>query len=47
MDKSRTALAALALSATGLVYIAQREGYSEHAYPDPVHGTKVATVGRL
>lgn len=42
---NRIAIAALALSATGLVYIAQREGYSERAYPDPVHGTKVATMG--
>ncbi len=45
MDKTRTAIAALALSATGLVYIAQREGYSERAYPDPVLGAKVPTVG--
>lgn len=45
MDKSRIAIAALALSATGLVYIAQREGYSEQAYPDPVHGAAVPTVG--
>lgn len=45
MSKTRTTIAALALSATGLVYIAQREGYSEQAYPDPVHGTKVPTVG--
>ena len=42
---TRISIAALALSASGLVYIAQREGYSEKAYPDPVHGTKVATVG--
>lgn len=41
----RIGIAALILSATGLVYIAQREGYSENAYPDPVHGTKVPTVG--
>lgn len=45
MQHPRIAVAALALSATGLVYIAQREGYSEQAYPDPVHGTKVATAG--
>ena len=45
MESSRIAIAALALSATGLVYIAQREGYSEQAYPDPVHGTKVPTAG--
>lgn len=44
MDK-RLAVASLVLSATGLVYIASREGYSERAYPDPVHGTAVATVG--
>lgn len=42
---TRIAIAALALSATGMVYIAQREGYSEKAYPDPVHGTKVPSVG--
>ncbi|MDF1486717.1 glycoside hydrolase family protein [Ramlibacter sp. H39-3-26] len=42
---NRIAIAALALSATGLVYIAQREGYSERAYPDAVHGAKVPTVG--
>ena len=45
METSRIAIAALALSASGLVYIAQREGYSEQAYPDPVHGTKVPTAG--
>ncbi len=46
MEKSpRIAIAALALSASGMVYIAQREGYQERAYPDPVHGTKVPTVG--
>ena len=45
METSRIAIAALALSATGLVYVAQREGYSEKAYPDAVHGTKVPTVG--
>ena len=45
MQTNRIAVAALALSASGLVYIAQREGYSEQAYPDPVHGTKVPTAG--
>ena len=45
METSRIAIAALALSATGLVYIAQREGYSEKSYPDPVRGAKVPTVG--
>lgn len=44
MDK-RLAIASLVLSATGLVYIAQREGYSDHAYADPVHGTAVPTAG--
>lgn len=42
---ARIGIAALALSASGLVYIAQREGYRENAYPDPVHGAKVATIG--
>ncbi|MBS7349286.1 MAG: glycoside hydrolase family protein [Comamonas sp.] len=42
---SRIGLAALALSATGLVYIAQREGYRADAYPDPVHGAAVPTIG--
>jgi GH24 family phage-related lysozyme (muramidase) len=42
---SRVAIAALVLSATGLVYIAQREGYSEQAYADPVHGAQVPTAG--
>ena len=44
-NEARNTLIALALSATGLVYVAQREGYSEKAYPDPVHGTKVPTAG--
>ena len=39
------ALLSLALSATGLVYIAQREGYADRAYPDPVHGAALPTVG--
>ena len=42
---NRLAIAALVLSASGLVYIAQREGYSEKAYPDAVHGAKVPTIG--
>ena len=41
----RHAVLTLALSASGLVYIAQREGYSDQAYADPVHGTKVPTNG--
>lgn len=45
IDGARIGIVALVLSATGLTYIAQREGYVEKAYPDPVHGTKVPTVG--
>ena len=45
MDKVRTAIVGLVLSATGLVYVAQREDYRDTAYPDPVYGTKVPTVG--
>lgn len=45
MDTNRTWLAALVLSAAGLVGIAVDEGYSEKAYPDPVLGTKVPTIG--
>lgn len=44
MDK-RMALVGLVLSASGLVYIAQREGYSDRAYADPVHGAAVPTNG--
>ncbi len=42
---NRLALAALVLSATGLVYIAQREGFRADAYPDPVHGAALPTIG--
>lgn len=42
---ARLGIVGLVLSATGLVYIAQREGYREEAYPDPVHGTQVPTIG--
>ena len=45
IDGARIGIVALVLSATGLTYIAQREGYVEKAYPDPVHGTKVPTIG--
>jgi len=45
MSKARTAILGLVLSATGLTYIAQREDYVGTAYPDPVHGTKVPTIG--
>ncbi len=41
----RVAVAALSLSALGLVGIAMNEGYSDKAYPDPVHGTKLPTIG--
>lgn len=41
----RMMVAVLALSAAGLVGIVTREGYSDKAYPDPVHGTKVPTIG--
>ena len=41
----RVTVAVLALSGGGLVGIAVDEGYSDKAYPDPVHGTKVATIG--
>lgn len=41
----RQLLAVLALSAAGLVGIVAREGYSDKAYPDPVHGTAVPTIG--
>lgn len=45
MSDNRTWLAALVLSAAGLVGIAVDEGYSDKAYPDPVLGTKVPTIG--
>jgi lysozyme len=45
MSDNRTWLAALVLSAAGLVGIAVDEGYSAKAYPDPVLGTKVPTIG--
>lgn len=41
----RTKIALLVLSAAGLVGIAVDEGYSAKAYPDPVLGTKVPTIG--
>jgi lysozyme len=41
----RVAIAVLSLSAAGFVGILTREGYSEKAYPDPVHGTAVPTIG--
>lgn len=41
----RIAIAALALSAVGFAGILTREGYRGQAYPDPVKGTAVATIG--
>lgn len=41
----RVVLASLTLSAAGLVAIVTREGYSDKAYPDPVLGTAVPTLG--
>lgn len=45
LSPHRIAIAALVLSAAGLVGIAVNEGYSDKAYPDPVKGTAVATIG--
>ena len=42
---NRTLIAALVLSAAGLVGIAVDEGYTSRAVPDPVKGTKVPTIG--
>lgn len=42
---NRSLIASLVLSAAGLVGIAVNEGYSDKAYPDPVLGTKVPTIG--
>ena len=44
-EAPRQLLAVLALSAAGLIGIVAREGYSDKAYPDPVHGTAVPTIG--
>lgn len=45
MSDNRMWLAALALSAAGLVGIAVDEGYSDQAIPDPVKGKAVPTIG--
>lgn len=45
MNKVRVIAAALSLSAAGIVGIMTREGFSPVAYPDPVHGTRVPTIG--
>ena len=42
---NRTLIAALVLSAAGLVGIAVDEGYTSRAVPDPVKGVKVPTNG--
>lgn len=42
---NRTLIAALALSAAGLVGIAVDEGYTSRAVPDPVKGAAVPTIG--
>lgn len=44
-EAPRQLLAVLALSAAGLIGIVAREGYSDKAYPDPVRGTAVPTIG--
>ncbi|MDO4724778.1 MAG: lysozyme [Comamonadaceae bacterium] len=43
--KQRLAVGSLSLSAAAFVGLLVHEGYSERAYPDPTHGTKVPTVG--
>lgn len=44
-NKVRYALAGMGLSAVALVAMLSDEGYSEKAYPDPVHGWDVTTIG--
>lgn len=44
-NTNRSVIASLVLSAAGLVGIAVNEGYSDKAYPDPVLGAKVPTIG--
>ena len=41
----RVTIAALAFSALGFAGLANREGYRGEAYPDPVHGAAVPTMG--
>ena len=43
--QNRSLIAALMLSAAGLVGIAVDEGYTERAVPDPVKGVAVPTIG--
>ena len=45
MSKVRVVIAALTLSAAGIVGLMTREGFSPVAYPDPVHGARVPTLG--
>ena len=45
MSKVRIAIAALTLSAAGFVGILNREDIKLEAYPDPVHGWQVPTIG--
>ncbi|MGY3892837.1 lysozyme [Aeromonas enterica] len=45
MNKLRIAIAALTLSAAGFVGVLNREGFSPTAYPDPVRGTALPTLG--
>ncbi len=45
MTQNRSLIAALVLSAAGLVGIAVDEGYTERAVPDPVKGVAVPTIG--
>lgn len=41
----RTIVAALSLSALGLIGVAINEGYTSNAIPDPARGTAVPTIG--
>lgn len=45
MSRVRIAVAALSLSAAGLVAILTREDIKTEAYADPVHGWSVPTIG--
>lgn len=45
MTRARIAIAALTLSAAGLIGVLNREGIELTAYADPVHGWAVPTIG--
>lgn len=45
MSRTRVLVAGLGLSAAAFVGLVLHEGYSERAYPDPTHGTRVPTAG--